>query len=200
MSDDPLLFQRIAWRIARQLPGGGSGRAVLVTSARPAEGKSFVARALAVAFGMQKIGPVALVECSRTGESSWSAAPDAVTWRNLVVAGVQARLPEESAVTLIPWGGADPSTAFQSAGVARAVGALRRQFAFVVLDGPILLNCGVLARVTDGSVLVVDANRTRREIIAGGLQANPIDPQKLLGAVLNQMPRYVPRWLYRRAL
>jgi hypothetical protein len=77
---------------------------------------------------------------------------------------------------------------------------LRSQFKFVVLDGPILANCGELAAITDGSLLVIDASRTRREIIAGGLQSNPINPRKMLGAVLNQMPRYVPRWLYRRAL
>jgi hypothetical protein len=117
----------------------------------------------------------------------------------MVIDGVLGR-PSSNALTHFSCGGAAPSMAFQSAAVARALSALRSQFAFVVLDGPILENCGVLSSASDGSVLVIDANRTPREIIAGGLQANPIDPQKMLGAVLNNMPRYVPRWLYRRAL
>jgi Mrp family chromosome partitioning ATPase len=172
---------------------------VLVTSARPAEGKSFIANQLATAFGMQNSGPVALVECSRPADPSVQPGQHPVTWNNMVVGGVRGR-PSSTAVTHFRWGDADSSTAFQSAAVARALSALRTQFAFIVLDGPILADCGVLGTVTDGSVLVIDASRTRREIIAGGLQANPIDPQKMLGAVLNKMPHYVPRWLYRRAL
>jgi len=199
MSEDPLLFQRIAWRVAKQLSETTSGRVVLVTSARPAEGKSFIANALATAFGQQDAGPVALVECSRPENLGVQAGQHPVTWSNMVVDGVVGR-PSGNAVTHFRWGGADPSTAFQSTAVARALSALRSQFAFAVLDGPILENCGVLGSVSDGSVLVIDANRTPREIIAGGLQANPIDPKKMLGAVLNNMPRYVPRWLYRRAL
>jgi len=199
MSDDPLLFQRIAWRVAKQLRDTSSGRVVLVTSARPAEGKSFIANALASAFGMQNAGPVALVECSRPERSGAQPGQHPVTWSDMVMNGVLGR-PSGNAVTHFRWGGADPSTAFQSTAVARALSALRSQFVFAVLDGPILENCGVLGSVSDGSVLVIDANRTPREIIAGGLQANPIDPQKMLGAVLNNMPRYVPRWLYRRAL
>jgi Mrp family chromosome partitioning ATPase len=197
MSDDPLIFQRIAWRIAKRLPPATSGLGVLVTSARPAEGKSYVARALAGAFSMLNVGPVALVECAR---AAYASPPEhTVTWNEMLVAGAEAK-PASTPVTHIPWGGADPSTAFQSAAVARAMSELRSQFKFVVLDGPILADCGELAAITDGSLLVIDASRTRREIIAGGLQANPINPRKMLGAVLNQMPRYVPRWLYRRAL
>jgi len=197
MSDDPLMFDRIAWQVAKRVPQGTSGLGVLVTSARPAEGKSYIASALASAFALLKAGPVALVECS-PGANSSSLPERAVTWKDIVVGGVKAR-PSGTSVTHISCGGAEPSTAFQSYAVARAMSALRSEFTFVVLDGPILANCGELAAITDGSLLVIDASRTRREIIAGGLQANPISRKKMLGAVLNQMPRYVPRWLYRRA-
>ena len=89
---------------------------------------------------------------------------------------------------------------FRSVGVACALNVLRSRFAFVVLDGPNLPDCGVLGARADGSLLVVNASHTRREIVRGSLRANPIAPEKMLGAVLNETPFYVPKWLYRRAL
>lgn len=100
----------------------------------------------------------------------------------------------------LPFGNGDETTLYRAAGVARALSFLRGRFAFVILDGPPLTDCGRLTECADASLLVINASRTRREIVKGGLQASGLATHNLLGAVLNERPQYVPRWLYRRAL
>lgn len=203
MSDDSLLFHRMAARVAQRLPHTGLGRAILVTSARPREGKSYVAAALACALSTQTEASIALVDCTGTAAGMAAANPP-VTWSDLVATGAslapQSGKAPGGQLVGIPYGGGDASTLFNSAGVARALVLLRNRFPIVVLDGPVLADCSVLASISDGSILVINAERTRREIVKGSLQANPAVSAKMLGAVLNEIPRYVPRWIYRRAL
>lgn len=197
-------FQRLAWRIAMQLASDRAGAALLVTSSRRGEGRSHVAAALAGALCAQRGVAAALVACEPepgravTGES---ATP---TWCELLYT-----VPEESSwapppttasIVRIPFGSGDPSASFHSAGVARALNWLRARFELVVLDGPILADCGALGAHSDGTLLVINAERTRREVVKGCLDSHPIADGKMLGAVLNETPRYIPGWLYRRAL
>jgi Mrp family chromosome partitioning ATPase len=195
--DDPMMFQRLAWRIAERLPGAGTGRALLVTSARRGEGKSFVADALAAAFGQQNAGNVALVECIESGSRGTAGQ----TWSDLVDSGNFALEPAAGQLyTRITCGRSQGSTLYRIRGITRALELLRTRFAMVILDGPNLGDCGVLSACTDAGVLVVDAGRTRREIVKASLQSNSLAARKLLGVVLNQKPQFVPRWLYRLAL
>ena len=194
-----MLFNRLAWRIAERLPPtDAGGRSLLITSARRGEGKSFVADALANAFGQQSAGSVVLVECA--GDSG--IAPDgAQTWSELVESGVLAQeTAADGAVTRMACGRGRGAALYRIRGIARALELLRSRFAVVVMDGPTLADCGVLSACTDASLLVIYAARTRREIVKGSLQSNSIAARKLLGVVLNQKPQFVPRWLYRRAL
>ncbi len=204
MNDDPMLFERMAARVLQRLPHAQHGRSVLITSARPGEGRSFVAAALAAAVSAQLDGGVALVECTPAAARQNVGVTSAFAWTDLVTAGgtelPKPASPGRTQLVRIPYGAADGPVLFRTAGVTRAITLLRDRFAFVVLDGPILADCGVLAACTDGSLLVVNAERTRREIVIGGLKANPIAARRMLGTVLNEIPRYVPQWLYRRAL
>lgn len=201
MMDDPLLFQRVARQIAARLRDGPQempqpmpqgvprGKAVLITSARPGEGKTFVARELTVCWREQQDEPVVLVDCSATAAPATGGEGDRVTLHELLAAAGQNPAAAEGAAAL-----------FRIGSVTRVLEGLRSRYGLLVLDGPVLANCGVLGVCADGCVLVINADVTRREIVKGTLQANPVDPKKLLGAILNQKRHYVPRWLYRRVL
>lgn len=76
---------------------------------------------------------------------------------------------------------------------------LRKEFDFVLIDAPPLARYGDamgLGKVTDGIVLILEANSTRREValtVSENLRAAGI---KILGAVLNKRTFPIPERLY----
>jgi hypothetical protein len=207
MSDDLLSYHRIAMRIVERMPTTTQGgRTLLITSARRGEGKSFIAKALAGALRSQIAGPVALVTCSESALRTTPDDPNVATWSKLACVGdadsdmQRIKPPPNGSVSRIPYGDGDESTLFRQDRVARAFDLLRSLYAFTLFDGPVLTNCGFLGPSADGVLLVVNASRTRREIVKSSLRSGPVAPTKVLGVVLNERPSYVPRWLYRWAL
>jgi Mrp family chromosome partitioning ATPase len=77
---------------------------------------------------------------------------------------------------------------------------LRSEFAYVLIDAPPLnsyADAVALAQATDGIVLILEANSTRRESalkITEQLQAAGVS---VLGAVLNKRTFPIPKILYR---
>lgn len=206
MSND--LLYRLGLRILSRLPSQGadasdaanaSGHVVVITSARDGEGKTFVAQALARALVAQCRGPVALVSC----RPAHPAAPVRKGWSDLVDSGqwnedAMAQRAEAGGLTTVDAGSSvRPETLFRPDHVQGALAALRQRFALTLIDAPSLAGCGVLLQQADGVVLVVDAAATRREVVQGALADNPVPADRMLGAVLNQRPEYVPSWLYR---
>lgn len=85
--------------------------------------------------------------------------------------------------------------------VKRFFRELEQHYSFVVIDcSPLLLapETGLLAGVTDGVVVVVRANRTRREIVQRALKVLQNGSCRVLGAVLNERRYPIPAFLYRR--
>lgn len=79
--------------------------------------------------------------------------------------------------------------------------ALRAKFAHTLIDCPsINASCeaSVLAQDVDGVVLVVEADRTRRDQILRARQTIQMANGKLLGLVLNKRWYAVPGWFYRK--
>jgi Mrp family chromosome partitioning ATPase len=78
---------------------------------------------------------------------------------------------------------------------------LRAEFDYLLVDAPSLnryADATALGRLTDGLVLVLEANSTRKEaalMVMEGLRAAQI---KVLGAVLNKRTFPIPESLYRR--
>jgi Mrp family chromosome partitioning ATPase len=78
---------------------------------------------------------------------------------------------------------------------------LRSEFAFVIIDTPPLAHYGdaiVLGQLSDGVVLVLEAENTRRETaraVVDGLRSSNIE---ILGAVLNKRTFPIPQKLYDR--
>jgi hypothetical protein len=120
-------FQRLAWRVAEALPGRDGGRAVLVTSARRGEGRSYVARALALALSEQTTHPVALCDCAH--DSLLTLDDIASTSASGVIAATPKELtsyrPANSGMIVnVPFGRGNLPSLFQGSGVQRAVDVL----------------------------------------------------------------------------
>lgn len=78
--------------------------------------------------------------------------------------------------------------------------AFRSEFDYTLIDCPALkasYEAAMLAPIVDGVVLVVEADRTKRDQIRRAQQAIGMSNGKLLGLVLNKRQYLVPKWLYR---
>ena len=78
---------------------------------------------------------------------------------------------------------------------------LRFAFDYILLDCPALSisdEAAMLASKIDGVIIVVEADRTRREQIQNTKQAIETADGNLLGLVLNKRQYTVPGWLYNR--
>ncbi len=94
---------------------------------------------------------------------------------------------------------ADSSNLLNSERLKARFAELRKEFDFVLIDAPPLTpyaDAIALAQLTDGFVLVLEANSTRREAalkVAENLRASRI---QVLGAVLNKRTFPIPELLY----
>jgi Mrp family chromosome partitioning ATPase len=78
---------------------------------------------------------------------------------------------------------------------------LKEQFAFVLVDAPALnsqADPAVLGNLTDGLILVLEANSTRRETARRAKQNLERANVRILGAILNNRTFPIPEALYRR--
>jgi capsular exopolysaccharide synthesis family protein len=95
----------------------------------------------------------------------------------------------------------DSSALLNSALLKTRIAELRKEFDYVLIDSPPLGSYSdgmVLGQLSDGVVMVLEANSTRREAalrVAESLRARQI---KVLGAVLNKRTFPIPESLYHR--
>ena len=179
-----------------------SGRVVLVSSARPGEGKSFVAQGLAHALAEQQGGDVVWVDAafdtppveadiSRRGAAGFSEIMTLGSLQGLAPAGAGPdRLWRLGRGVL-----AQRSLLYRPDAVRKGLMALRAGFALTILDAPSLDGCGALLAEVDACVLVVDSRHTSRHAAQQALAAAGLGPDRLAGLVLNHRPRPIPRWL-----
>jgi Mrp family chromosome partitioning ATPase len=78
---------------------------------------------------------------------------------------------------------------------------LRKEFEFVIVDAPPLTQCADAIRqgqLSDGVVLVLEANSTRREAALAVTESLRSSGVKIIGAVLNKRTFPIPEKIYRR--
>jgi len=81
--------------------------------------------------------------------------------------------------------------------------SLRQKFDMIVIDTPALgssWDALVLSQLTDGAVIVVEAGRTRHQVIKAAIDQIEEQHGKVFGVVLNKQRHYIPQWVYRRFL
>jgi capsular exopolysaccharide synthesis family protein len=179
-------------------------RTLLVTSARPEEGKSTTAAHLATVLARRGHG-VVLVDA----DLRWSSL------RTTGAAGLSSGLSglllnrlQDPQAALVPMGdrklrflpaGSLPSHPHQLLSQPRLpeiIDSLRAKAACVILDSPSLLeadDAGLLAPHVDGVLLVVQAGRTRAHDVNSALRVLSRAGKRPLGVVLNRADRSAAR-------
>ncbi len=164
------LFQDLSDRMSDAVRGGM--RTMLVTSAKPGEGRSSVAIGIALAAGSAGIR-VALVDADLDEptladdlrlelEHGWLD-----TFRNGMSIKEIAVHAVEDAVTLIPLVGCDSSHPASADEVAQLIETLRDRFDLVVIDGPSgnSANLQPFAASMDSAIIVRDVKRTQARTV-----------------------------------
>jgi hypothetical protein len=192
------IYHRLLYTIF-QRPGdleNGDGVVVAFTSSNRREGVTYVSRQLASELGRSDMTSVACVNVNflrrlhePTAEAIHGArfagerGPAQPAKKSLVVSERRG-----------PWEG---SWQYRR----ECIQLLRSEFAHTIIDCPALEEAGDLLSVApfvDGVIVVVEANRTRREQPYQAEQSIVAAGGKLLGYILNKRAYEVPQWLYRR--
>ena len=81
------------------------------------------------------------------------------------------------------------------------VNLLRSRFDMVLVDCPSMADSTVAARIasiSDGVVLIVDAGKTRWQVIKNQIREIQANRGSVLGVVLNKRKFYIPEFIYKR--
>jgi capsular exopolysaccharide synthesis family protein len=201
-------FQRIAQSIQGQ-PGWEGKGAILVASAVHGEGVSTVAREIAGLLCRDGAAQAVLVDANLRTPSQHLAFRLERTG-GLAELATQGLAPE-AAVRQAPGYSLPVVTAGRPAGsptavlglppVKAAIEQFRARFDWVIIDGPpitVYSDAAILAPLVDGVVLVVEAERTRWEVVSQAKRTLEESGGRILGAVLNRQRFHIPPALYGR--
>lgn len=180
----------------------GEGIVVALTSSNRGEGVTYVTRQLVQDLGRCDFTSVACVNVNflrRLHEPTLDAIRNSLSKSPGKFSGSdRGAAPSDRAIVVTerrgPWEG---SWQYRR----ECIDLLRSEFEHTIIDCPSMEENGDLLSVApfvDGVILVVEANRTRRE--QPGLAEQNISAAggKLLGCILNKRTYEVPQWLYRR--
>ena len=182
--------------------GAAGGTSLLLTGAHRREGTTAVACGLAIALA-ETGARVLLVDANLRdpGVGRFFALEPGPGLAE-VLAGTAAvhevlRDPLDGRLTVLPPGGprADPGELLASPRLATTVRDLTARFDVVLIDAPPLhavADAAVLGKVTDGVLMVVRARRTRTADVRRSADLLERVGARLLGAVLNALPRRLP--------
>lgn len=185
----------------------GDRLAVGLTSCHHGAGTSSMAWYFARALAATRQHPVALVEANLRSPGfarslELRAAPG---WAELLAghADMDAIVQQVSGqdLSVITAGSIDSDRVrgVSREALAQAVKSVRERFQAVIFDSPPLLpypDTVALARNLDGMVLVLYAERDKRHVVQTGVRMLDGAGARLLGAILNRKPLYIPKWLY----
>lgn len=95
----------------------------------------------------------------------------------------------------------DPHGLLNSERLRSRIAELRAAFDYVLIDGPpvnLYADTSLLGKLTDGVVLVVQANSTRREAAKKAKESLELANVRVFGTVLNKRRFPIPECVYRR--
>ena len=202
----PTAYERVVQRI---LGAPQDPNVILVVSAVAAEGASTVARNLATALDRGEGNRVVLVDANlRTPSQHHAFGVPPINGLSDVVTG---SIPLTSAVrngfglglSVLACGRSPkgPGEVLALRGFRSNIMELRSQFEWVIIDGPPVTtypDASTLARVSDGVVLVLQAESTRWEVAEEARKVLEASRAPILGVVLNRRKYHIPPFIYRR--
>ena len=182
---------------------------ILVASAVSGEGASTIARNTAIALGRQRTERVLLVDANfRAPVQHAEFHAERANGLSDVIAGSVSltsavKHDVSSGLSLLTAGDPidSPSRVLTQSVLQSLVMALTSLFDWVIVDGPPLTvypEAVSLAAVSGGAVLVVRAERTRREVVEESKKLLGESGVDVIGAVLNRRKYHIPGFIYRR--
>jgi protein-tyrosine kinase len=201
-------YQRVAQGIQGQ-PGWERKGVVLVVSAVHGEGASTVAREVAGLLCRNGAAQAVLVDANLRSPSQHLAfrlersggvaelATQGLVPEAAIRQGQGCSLPIVTAGR--PAG--SPTSILGLAPLKAAIEQFRARFDWVVVDGPpitVYSDAAILAPLVDGVVLVVEAEKTRWEVVSQAKRTLEESGGRILGAVLNRQRFHIPPALYGR--
>ena len=201
--------QSLVQRLQSLLPTEGPrGQVVGVTSCVRQEGVSVVAANLALCAAESCPGKVLLIDAnprnpsvaSRFGVKRITGLMDCLSgkaaFHECFANSAQPNL------SILPAGSESSRSSRQrQERTATSFETLRQGFGLIVLDLPPANEMDemmLMSRQVDGVLLVVEAERIRRQVAQRVQRRLEQANVRLLGVVLNKRPNHVPEWLYRR--
>ena len=82
----------------------------------------------------------------------------------------------------------NPAEIIESASMKNFLSEIKNQFDIVIIDSPpivAVVDSEILSRITDGTILVVSADKTEMDLMTGAIDLIKSDKVKFLGTVLN---------------
>jgi Mrp family chromosome partitioning ATPase len=102
---------------------------------------------------------------------------------------------------LIPAGSAKPDLQTHMERYRTRFDELRKEFNYILVSAPALTReteATLIGKLTDGVVLIVEANQSRREVVRQAREHLERAQVRLLGSVLDQRTFPIPEFLYRK--
>ncbi|MFO7557425.1 MAG: polysaccharide biosynthesis tyrosine autokinase [Desulfobacterales bacterium] len=198
---DPQSFEAEQFKILRTnilFPSSGKPpRVIMVSSAVPGEGKSFVASNLAISIAQNIDEHVLLIDCDlrvpsiheRFGFEEVRGLSDYLAGRESVSSLLLKTRLEK--LSILPGGKppGNPSELLTSDKMTKLIDEVRSRYSdrYVIIDSAppqLTAESAAIARLVDGVILVINYGKTKREIIADLVEK--LGKEKILGIVLNR--------------
>jgi capsular exopolysaccharide synthesis family protein len=184
-------------------------RVLAVTGSHPGEGVSTVAANLAAVLARAGDGKVLLIDANLGHPSvhrifRQKLAPGLIDVLKDGQTGEEAIIPSPvQNLDILSAGTAngDPSGIFSSGRLPSFLDSAKKDYRFVVIDLPTVNQASWavrLASLCDGVALVVEAERSRREVAQRVKEQLLNSRAKVLGIVINKRRFRIPGWLYHR--
>ena len=174
----------------------GAPRSILVTSSRPAEGKSTTA--YATALNLARLGRRVLLADGdlRNPSMHRTVGVDNEAGMSNLLAGERdlaslVKPTGQPGLDFIPCGPLPPSPAelWGGDGLSRVLADASQIYDHIIIDGPPVLgfaDAPLLASAVEGTIFVMEARGTRRAQVQGALRRLRMGSARLLGAVLTK--------------
>lgn len=196
-------------RLLLSAGAGETPRVLAVTGSHPGEGVSTVAANVAATLARPGDGHVLLIDADLGHPSvhrifRTKLAPGLADLLKDGEAAKDAILPSPVQNLDILSAGApngDPSEIFSSGGLLRLLDSAKKNYRFIVIDLPAVNKASWavrLASLCDGVALVVEAERSRREVVQRVKEQLVESKANVLGVVINKRRFRIPGWLYHR--
>ncbi len=190
-------------------------RTIAITSSDFNQGVSTIVSKLALTFSKYEKGPVLLVDTNfakPTVHKIFGTKPSPGLGEFLIDDIDSEIIVYPSPIKnlhIIPAGDiiTNPTSKFDSPKFTQLLAKWKSKYSYMLFDTPPLqcdmkqcdMNSSVrLASLVDGVVIVVEAERDRRELLLSMKQRLLDSNANIIGVVLNKTRYYIPKWLYNR--